>query len=105
MKCVSTVSYQVLINGQAYGSIKPTRGIRQGDPLFPYLFIICTEILVRMLQKAGVERKITGLQVAKKAPRISHLFFADDSMFYCKENDGEIDHLMSILQKYSLTSG
>lgn len=52
MKCVSSVSYQVLINGQAYGSITPTRGIRQGDPLSPYMFIICTKMLVRLLKKA-----------------------------------------------------
>lgn len=105
MTCVSSVTYQVLINGQAYGSIKPTRGIRQGDPLSLYLFIICTELLVKMLKKAEAEKKITGLQVARKAPHVSHLFFADDNMFYCKKSDEEIDHLVAILRKYSLATG
>lgn len=105
MKCVSTVSYQVLINGHAYGNIIPSRGIRQGEPLSPYLFIICTEMLVRLLQKADKDKKLTVLKVARTAPSISHLFFANDSMFYCKEKDEEINHLMGLLKKYNLASG
>ena len=105
MDCVSTVKYQVLINGNPYGDITPTRGIRQGDPLSPCLFVICTEMLVQKLLKAESRGEITGLKVARGAPAISHLLYADDSLFYCKQADAELNRLNEILQEYSLASG
>ena len=105
MDCVSTVKYQVLINGNPYGDITPTRGIRQGDPLSPCLFVICTEMLVQKLLKAESRGEITGLKVARGAPAISHLLYADDSLFYCKQSDAELNRLNEILQEYSLASG
>ncbi|KAG7572302.1 Endonuclease/exonuclease/phosphatase superfamily [Arabidopsis suecica] len=105
MACVKSVKYQVLINGAPYGEIIPTRGLRQGDPLSPYLFVICTEMLVKMLQRAEQKGLITGLKVARGAPPISHLLFADDSMFYCKEKDEELNQIIRIIEEYSLASG
>lgn len=46
MACVTSAQYQVLINGRPYGDIRPSRGLRQGDLISPYLFVICTEMLV-----------------------------------------------------------
>ncbi|XP_019095662.1 PREDICTED: uncharacterized protein LOC104763574 [Camelina sativa] len=105
MECVKTVEYQVLINGVPYRDIQPTRGLRQGDPLSPYLFVICTEMLVRMLNKAEEEGKITGLKIASGAPSISHLLFADDSLFYCRKEEEEINQMVRIIEEYSLASG
>lgn len=51
MEIVKTVSYSILINGEPRGNIQPTRGIRQGDPLSPYLFLICFEVLNGFIQK------------------------------------------------------
>lgn len=71
----------------------------------PYLFVICTEMLARQLQHAETNQKITGLKVARGAPPISHLLFADDSMFYCKEENEELNQWTSILEQYCLASG
>lgn len=49
MTCVTTVSYTVLVNGQPDQKITPTRGIRRGDPIFPYLYLICVESLCTLL--------------------------------------------------------
>ena len=105
MECVRSVSYQVLINGTAHGEILPSRGLRQGDPLSPHLFVICTEMLIRMLQLAEQKGQITGLRVARGAPPITHLLFADDSMFYCQEKDEELNQIIRIVEEYSLASG
>ncbi|XP_056859988.1 uncharacterized protein LOC130508476 [Raphanus sativus] len=105
MSCVSSVRYQVLINGTPFGDIVPSRGLRQGDPLSPYLFVMCTEMLVQMLKRAEESRLISGLRVARRAPPVSHLLFADDSMLYCKSSDEEIDRVTQLLRNYSIASG
>lgn len=105
MSYVSSVQYQVLINGEPHGNIRPSRGLRQGDPLSPYLFVICTEVLVQMLKLAEQKRKISGLRVARRAPAVSHLLFADDNMIYCKGSEEELNQLVQLLNRYSMVSG
>jgi hypothetical protein len=105
MECVKTVSYAIIVNGQLTGCIKPSKGLRQGDLLSPYLFIICAEALSFMLIRAENNGVITGVPTSKKGPRISHLFFADDSLLFCKANYVEWRRLKRILDKYEATSG
>ncbi|GLT53433.1 hypothetical protein SLA2020_267030 [Shorea laevis] len=89
LNCISSISYSVLINGESFGSILPTRGIRQGDPISPYLFIICAEALSAMLQEAERSRVVTGVPIAKGRVRLNHLFFADDSLLFCQAKSME----------------
>lgn len=79
MKCVTTVSYYVLINDSPKGLIKPTKGIRQGDPLSPYLFILCAEVLSHMMNIAETKKKIQGIKISNIGPAITHLLFADET--------------------------
>jgi hypothetical protein len=75
MVCVRIVSYAVVVNGQAVGNIQPKWDICQGDPLSPYLFIICAEALSGFLLQAERSGSLTGVPTSKNGQRISHLFF------------------------------
>jgi len=84
-ECISTVSYSLLINNEPQGFFQPTRGLRQGDPLSPYLFIICMDVLARTLQNHSLNVKTgIGIKLAPAASCIPCLLFADDSLLFCK---------------------
>ena len=89
MSCISSVQYKILINGQPKGYIIPNRGLRQGDPLSPYLFIFCTEALIANIRKKEEEKLLTGLKIARGSPAVSHLLFADDSLFFSAKPIGK----------------
>jgi hypothetical protein len=105
MNCISSVSYSVLINGESFGSILPTCGIRQGDPISPYLFILCAEALSAMLQEAERNRAVTGVPIARGRVRLNHLFFADDSLLFCQAKVPEWARLRAVLERYEQASG
>ncbi|XP_010512944.1 PREDICTED: uncharacterized protein LOC104788863 [Camelina sativa] len=105
MCCVSSVSYRVLINGEAKENIIPSRGLRQGDPLSPFLFILCTEALIAQLHGAENEGRITGLKIAQGSPPVSHLLFADDSLFFCKADIQQCAEILKIINCYGAASG
>ena len=100
MKCVSTVEYRVQINDEETESFKPTRGLRQGDPLSPYLFLLCMEGLTALLAHAEEIGNISGVKVCREAPTITNLLFADDSLILMKANQQNAETLKSILDLY-----
>ena len=105
MRYVISPSFSVSINGKPYGTIHPTRGIWQVDPLSPYLFLLCAEGFTYLLQKAELERTIHGVSICRRAPRISHLLFADDSLLFCQATEKETKVVMEILKLYAKASG
>ncbi|XP_019163599.1 PREDICTED: uncharacterized protein LOC109159940 [Ipomoea nil] len=100
-----SVWYRVLVNGKPTKEIVPTRGLRQGDPLSPYLFIICAEGLSLLLQDSQAKGLLHGCRVARGAPSISHLVFADDSLLFFKANLQEALEVKRCLGIYEAFSG
>ncbi|KAH9727416.1 reverse transcriptase domain-containing protein [Citrus sinensis] len=105
MLCVSTVRYKVLRNGAEVGPIIPSRGLRQGDPLSPYLFIICAEGLSSLIRNREMAGFLHGIKVAKNTPSISHIFFADDCLLFFKANLNEARIIKRLLAIYGAASG
>ncbi|CAL1356987.1 unnamed protein product [Linum trigynum] len=104
-ECLRTTSFSVLMNGTPSGYFSPSRGLRQGDPLSPLLFVLCTEGFAALLHKAIAEQKLHGVKVAPRAPRISHLFFADDSYLFMRGSLQECENLIEVLNEYEELSG
>ena len=96
---------EFLINGDSIGSIRPSRGIRQGDPLSPYLFINVADVLSSMVLNALRISALSGIKMARTCLVISHVFFADDSLFFLKANVHECKILVDILDRYCKASG
>jgi hypothetical protein len=74
MACVSSVKYRVRFNSVETEDIVPTKGLRQGDPLSPYLYLLVAEGLSCMIRGAEERGELEGVKVSREAPVISHLF-------------------------------
>ncbi|KAL6185364.1 hypothetical protein ACLB2K_041498 [Fragaria x ananassa] len=105
MHCITTVSYSFLVNGEPCGKLIPTRGLRQGDAISPYLFLLCAEVLSRMIKQAETNGEIQGVKVCTDAPSISHLFFADDSFIFSRAEERDMLCMKDIFVTYETMSG
>ena len=105
MHCVTTVTYSILVNGEPQGFIRPSKGLRQGDPLYPFLFLFCAEDLNALISKAASDGDTRGYSICRAGLRIYHLFFADDCLLFCKATPTECAHIQRILAWYEAASG
>jgi len=105
MACVSSVKYSVRFNSMETESFTPARGIRQGDPLSPYLFLMVVEGLSCLIQKAEERGELDGIKVCRGAPTVSHLLFVDDSLILMQADKENADCLKRILDRYCQSSG
>ena len=105
MSCVRTVSYSIMVNGDPVGMIHPSRGIRQGDPLSPFLFLLCTEGLHALIKHSARNGNIKGFSMCKWGPKLTHLFFANDSLLFYRSIFEDCNNVLKLLAEYESLSG
>ncbi|XP_060974100.1 uncharacterized protein LOC133039267 [Cannabis sativa] len=103
--CLSSVQYKIVTGGRVLGPITPTRGICQGDPISPYLFLLCAEGLSALIRRFEERKWLHGCRVANGAPVISHMLFVDDSYLYCKATEREVSNVLLLLETFAKASG
>ncbi|KAK6162202.1 hypothetical protein DH2020_002043 [Rehmannia glutinosa] len=103
--CLSTPSFSFLLNGSQFGRVLPKRGIRQADPISPYIFIICAEVFSSILQDLQEVGKIHGVKINKHAPSVSHLFFVDDTLLYGHASIEEAKQIKFAITLFEQASG
>lgn len=105
-QCISTISFSVLINGCPEDRFFPSRGIRLGDPLPPYIFILCAEQLARTFHLHSLNSpKLIGVSPGHSRTTIPFLTFADDTMIFAKASPESFSLIKEILNKYCSMSG
>ena len=105
MSCVRTVSYSIMVNGEPIGMIHPSRGIRQGDPLSLFLFLLCMEGLHALIKHLARNGNIKGFSMCKRGSKLTHLFLVDDSLLFCRSISEDCNNVLKLLVEYESLSG
>jgi hypothetical protein len=107
-QCISSARFSVLINGAPSGYFGSSRGVRQGDPLSPFLFVLVMEAFSKMIGAITSRGLISGFSVGSNELNrvvVSHLLFADDTLVFCGANESQIRHLGALLVCFEAVSG
>ncbi|XP_022019073.1 uncharacterized protein LOC110919103 [Helianthus annuus] len=105
MTCVSTVSFSLCINGNLCGYFKGRRGLRQGDPISPYLFTLVMEVLSLLLHKAADDHPAFWYHDKCKLQKIINVSFADDLFIFANPDLVSIRIMRDALELFTRTSG
>ena len=106
--CLSSAKFSILVNGVPVGFFPSTKGLRQGDPLSPYLFVMGMEVLAVLVRRAVEGGYLSGCTIrggSRPTLNISHLFFADDTIVFCEASKEQLTHLSWILLWFEVASG
>jgi hypothetical protein len=105
MTCVTTVRYSVKFNGATLDSFTPSRGLRQGDPLSPFLFLLVADGLSALLRKSVANSTITPVKVCPRAPGVSHLLFEADTLLFFKAESQQAAAIRELINTYAQATG
>ncbi|KAL4318880.1 hypothetical protein GQ457_18G015470 [Hibiscus cannabinus] len=105
MICISTVSFALVINGERQGDFTPGRGLRQGDPLSPFLFLFVSNVFSWLVERELTNGDLQGFRIGRRCPVLSHLLFADDCVIFSKVSEAECDSIKRILNGFQLFTG
>lgn len=105
MSCVTSVRYTVRFNGAPFCPFTPTRGLRQGDLLLPYLFLLVADGLSTLIKHQEALGNLQGIRVCRRAPSVSHLLFADDSLLFFHANVAQATVVKSIIATFERCTG
>lgn len=103
-ECITTTRFSVCINGELCGYFKGTKGLRQGDPLSPYLFVLAVEVFSQMLNRDYQIQKI-GYHPMASDPHVSHLAFADDIMIFFDGTESSLRNVAGVINGFAKWSG
>ena len=104
-ECIFSASFSILLNGNPTGYILPQRGLRQGYPLSPYLFLLCTEGISALTQNGLECDALHGFRVTPNGRPISYLFFVDDSVLFCNATTEDVYGVIEVLRVYACGFG
>jgi len=102
--CLESTSVSVLVNGSPTEEFKPTRGLKRGDPLVPFLFLVVAEVLGGIVRQARKTNLLTGLKIGRKEIEVCILQFTDDTIFLCEDSLNNVVTLKVILRGFELAS-
>lgn len=100
MSCVSSSELAVLWNGEITEKFVPGRGLRQGDPLSPYLFVLCIKKLSHLIAEEVSKNNWKPIKLGRRCPPISHLFFADDLVLFAEASIEQMNVIMSCSTRF-----
>ena len=103
--CLEYTSVSILVNGSPTEEFKPGKGLRQGDPLAPFLFLIVAEGMAGLVRQAVAKDLLQSVEVGSKRVKVNMLHFTDETLFFCKVCPQNIMVIKSILYGFELASG
>nr|POE78861.1 aaa-atpase [Quercus suber] len=105
LSCISTTSVSLLFNGEQLDEFQPSRGLRQGDPISPYIFILCMEFLSALINKKCEEGVWGRVKALRNGPGFSHIFFTDDLLLFAKATQENCEAIFEVLEEFCSATG